>query len=108
LSIAREYDLDVYILSLTSVDNDLLHVLFTELPVRCVVLVEDIDTANATYSREQRTVKPGQDHTSSSDKEKQEGEVSLSALLNTINSVGLQEGRLLIMTTNHIEHLDPH
>ena len=32
--------------------------------------------------------------------------MSLSALLNVIDSVALQEGWVLIMTTNHIERLD--
>ena len=32
--------------------------------------------------------------------------MSLSALLNVINSVGSQEGRILIITTNHITRLD--
>jgi chaperone BCS1 len=32
--------------------------------------------------------------------------VSLSALLNVINSVALQEGWVLIITTNHITHFN--
>jgi chaperone BCS1 len=32
--------------------------------------------------------------------------VSLSALLNVIDGIRLQEGRILIMTTNHITRLD--
>ncbi|EDN05939.1 predicted protein [Histoplasma mississippiense (nom. inval.)] len=37
---------------------------------------------------------------------KSQGNVSLSALLNALDGVSSQEGRLLIMTTNHIERLD--
>ncbi|KAF2176611.1 P-loop containing nucleoside triphosphate hydrolase protein [Zopfia rhizophila CBS 207.26] len=33
--------------------------------------------------------------------------VSLSTLLNVLDGIGSPEGRLLIMTTNHIENLDP-
>ena len=32
--------------------------------------------------------------------------MSLFALLNVIDGVALQEGQVLIMTTNHITHLD--
>ena len=32
--------------------------------------------------------------------------MSLSTLLNVIDSVASQEGQVLIMTTNHITHLD--
>ena len=35
------------------------------------------------------------------------GRISLSALLNIIDGVAATEGRVLIMTTNHIEKLDP-
>ncbi|OJD21155.1 hypothetical protein ACJ73_07507 [Blastomyces percursus] len=42
----------------------------------------------------------------SSQKRKSLGNVSLSALLNALDGVSSQEGRLLIMTTNHIERLD--
>jgi chaperone BCS1 len=98
LSIAGEFDLDIYILNISSVDEDSLRGLFAELPARCVVLLEDIDAVNATHSR--------QDVTTSSTKERPEGKVSLSALLNAIDGVASQEGRLLIMTTNHVERLD--
>ena len=37
---------------------------------------------------------------------KSQGKVSLSALLNVLDGVGSQEGRVLIMTTNHAERLD--
>ena len=43
LSVAGECDLDIYVLSLSSVDDDSLGELFTELPARCVILLEDID-----------------------------------------------------------------
>jgi chaperone BCS1 len=33
--------------------------------------------------------------------------VSLSTILNVLDSIALPEGRLLIMTTNYIERLDP-
>ena len=35
------------------------------------------------------------------------GKVSLSTLLNVLDGLASPEGRLLIMTTNHIECLDP-
>jgi chaperone BCS1 len=106
LLIAGECDLDIYILNLSSVNDDSLDELFNTLPARCIVLLEDIDAVNATHSRQHRTVTSGQDNTTSLAKKKPDGRVSLSALLNAIDGVGSQEGRLLIMTTNHVERLD--
>lgn len=94
--------------------------LFTELPKQCVVLLEDIDTAGLTHTRD----------TKSDDQEESKplvttvpsttivntaipppannnsGRISLSALLNILDGVASQEGRVLIMTTNHLDKLD--
>ena len=61
---------------------------------------------DATQSRQHGMVKTGQDETGSSTMGKSQGRVSLSALLNVLDGVGSQEGRVLIMTTNHAERLD--
>jgi chaperone BCS1 len=107
LLIAGECDLDIYILNLSSVDDDSLDELFNKLPARCVMLLEDIDAINSTHSRQRGTATARQHDTTFSAKDKPEGKVSLSTLLNVINGIGSQEGRLLIMTTNHVDRLDP-
>jgi chaperone BCS1 len=107
LSIAGKCNLNLYILNLSSVDEDSLHELYTDLPARCVILLEDIDAVNTIYSRQSGTVVLGGGKTTSSTKEKPEGKVSLSTLLNAIDSVASQQGQLLIITTNHIDRLDP-
>jgi chaperone BCS1 len=106
LSIAGQCDLDVYILNISGVNNTSLDELFTELPARCVLLLKDIDAVDTTQSRQRGTVGTRQDETRSSRTGKPRGELSLSALLNALDGVGSQEGRILIMTTNHVERLD--
>jgi chaperone BCS1 len=88
-----------------------LSTLFTELPRRCVVLLEDIDSAELTHARQiQSPSKSNQDEELK--KLKQFKPLPpivsriLSALLNVIDGVASQEGRILIMTTNHAERLD--
>ena len=88
LSITGVCNLDIYILNLSSLAKGLLYDLCSELPVHCIVLLEDIDTINTVHSRLYRTVTPGQDDTTSPVKEKLEGTVSLSVLLNIIDSIG--------------------
>jgi chaperone BCS1 len=88
------------------VDEESLRDLCAKLPARYVILLEDIDAVNVTHSRQRGTMAIGHDAITTSLTEKLEGEVSLSALLNAIDGVGSQEGRLLIMTTNHVERLD--
>ncbi|KAE8396347.1 BCS1 N terminal-domain-containing protein [Aspergillus alliaceus] len=91
--------LNVYILDVNAnqLTEDALAQLFQELPRRCLVLLEDIDTNEVTSRRTDKSKK----------KRTGNNKISLSALLNTIDGVAAQEGRVLVMTTNHHEHLDP-
>jgi mitochondrial chaperone BCS1 len=108
LSIAGYFDLDIYVLSLSAISEDSLRSLFGQLPSRCVILLEDIDAVSSKRSRDAETEDSRRIVTSSPSQESRSacGRVSLSALLNVIDGVASQEGRVLIMTTNHITHLD--
>ncbi|RDL30104.1 uncharacterized protein BP5553_10382 [Venustampulla echinocandica] len=114
-AIAGYFKLKIYIVSLNSpsMDENNLGTLFSELPKQCVVLLEDIDTAGLTHTRDDKeetdlTKVPGNSTAAkpSEQEKKPQGRISLSALLNILDGVASQEGRVLIMTTNHIEKLD--
>ncbi|KAL7895811.1 BCS1 N terminal domain-containing protein [Trichoderma sp. SZMC 28014] len=117
LALAGYFRMKIYIVSLSSINatEEGLTSLFGSLPTRCLVLLEDIDTAGLTHTREESdaapTPAPGTDSSapspaSSSSSSGSSGRLSLSGLLNILDGVASQEGRLLIMTTNHIEKLD--
>ncbi|CAM0142099.1 unnamed protein product [Umbelopsis sp. WA50703] len=91
-SLAGELGLNIYVVTLSnkSLTDDTLGELVSDTPSRCLLLIEDVDSAFI-----QRT----QGSANSS--------VTFSGLLNAIDGVAAQEGRLLCMTTNHIERLDP-
>lgn len=96
LSLAGEHELDIYTLQLSNISDSKLMKLFAELPPRCIVLLEDVDTAGM-----------GRRNSVDADQETEsKSAVTLSGLLNVLDGVSSQEGRILIMTTNHIEHLD--
>lgn len=107
LSIAGCFGLEVYIVNIASIDDSRLSTMFTSLPPRCVVLLEDIDAVGV--SRSYDSDGEGSDTSSGAPLpgKKSQGRVSLSGLLNALDGVGSTDGRVLIMTTNHIEHLDP-
>ena len=65
--------------------------LLANLPSRCVLLLEDIDAAGL-----------GRDES----KHSSPSRISLSAVLNAIDGVSSPTGRILVMTTNHVELLD--
>ncbi|PVH91525.1 putative mitochondrial chaperone bcs1 [Periconia macrospinosa] len=103
LSVAGYFDLDVYVLTMSSLNDHALKSLFAELPQHCIVLIEDVD-ATAVHRKPDGSV-----DASSSAGQNGAGDkgVSLSTLLNVLDGLASSEGRLLIMTTNHIERLDP-
>ncbi|KAF3061785.1 putative mitochondrial chaperone BCS1-B [Daldinia childiae] len=115
LALAGFFKMRIYIVSLSSItaNEESLASLFAELPRRCVVLLEDIDTAGLTHTREENQnqskddsddMVPGQLTTGNTNTSN--GRLSLSGLLNILDGVASQEGRVLIMTTNHLEKLD--
>ncbi|EDN03759.1 hypothetical protein I7I51_05369 [Histoplasma capsulatum] len=107
LSVAGRFELDIYVLNLSSIDDSRLNSLFAQLPPHCVILLENIDAASTSRTEVGETTEnAGQGVAGPSQKRKSQGNVSLSALLNALDGVSSQEGRLLIMTTNHIERLD--
>ncbi|KAK4034439.1 putative mitochondrial chaperone BCS1-B [Parachaetomium inaequale] len=127
LALAGFFKMRIYIVSLSSVtaNEENLGSLFAELPRRCVVLLEDIDTAGLTHTREDGAQANGANNTDDDDDSNTNtntkprvpgappvpnttppGRLSLSGLLNILDGVASQEGRVLIMTTNHIEKLD--
>ncbi|KAI8308015.1 mitochondrial chaperone bcs1 [Colletotrichum sp. SAR11_59] len=106
MSIAGCFGLDIYVLSLAGINDGRLSALFAELPQRCVVLLEDVDAVGTTRSRDADTDESDSGSEVSRSSSKPSGTLSLSGLLNVLDGVASQEGRLLIMTTNHIEHLD--
>lgn len=152
-ALAGVFGLDIYCLSLseaTLTEEDLI-LLFNSLPKRCVVLLEDIDSAGVLRKKEETDTdeklsprrggrrggkgestdaeKGRSDETAAAAKElakevakaitsstenkggrpgiiaTNQG-ISLSGLLNAIDGVASQEGRVLVMTTNYPEKLD--
>ncbi|MCJ1242595.1 hypothetical protein MMC14_010604 [Varicellaria rhodocarpa] len=126
-AIAGIFGIDIYCISLlepTLTEEDL-GVLFNNLPRRCVVLLEDIDSAGLIRqdeSEEQKNdatniekesetqisheiAKAFKSVQKKNEKDKNQG-ISLSGLLNAIDGVASHEGRVLVMTTNYPEKLD--
>jgi chaperone BCS1 len=102
-SIAGQFDLDIYILNISGLSDSNLKTLFAELPRHCVVLLEDVDAASSKRAEDTNT---NNSQDGSPPQKPANVMVSLSTLLNVLDGIGSPEGRVLIMTTNHIELLD--
>ncbi|KAK0651827.1 BCS1 N terminal-domain-containing protein [Cercophora newfieldiana] len=129
-ALAGVFGLDIHVISLLdpSLTEEDLSALFSSLPRRCVVLLEDIDTAGLSRpddSKPEDGKQSGKKGAKDGSKDKDDWSVSdlarelrkqgdstekkgisLSGLLNAIDGVASHEGRVLIMTTNKPESLD--
>lgn len=97
IALASELKCGLYTIGLgsTLTDGDVAGLL-SSVPERAIVLIEDIDTFAVSQNRVVAPI---------SGKE-EKGMLTLSGLLNALDGVAASEGRILIMTTNHPEHLD--
>lgn len=100
IAIAGFAGLPLFILSLPSIDSDRnLTTLFGQLDPKCIVLLEDIDAVGMKRDREEQ----GQDKHGF---RAMSMGCTLSGLLNVLDGVTSQEGRIIIMTANEPENLD--
>jgi mitochondrial chaperone BCS1 len=92
LALAGELGLSVAVLSLSNrlMSDESLRGLVDDLPIATVLLIEDVDCV----FKESRGTSG-------------DTGVTLSGLLNALDGVSSREGRVLFLTTNHPERLDP-
>jgi chaperone BCS1 len=92
IALASTLQFDIYTLNLSShsLSNEGLLELMSSIPTNSMILIEDIDCVFLQRKK-------------ADDKES----VTFSGLLNAIDGVMASEGRILFMTTNHVETLDP-
>jgi len=102
-TLAGELGLEIYSLSLAGkhMDDSYLARLVTQLPPKAILLIEDIDCAFPTREeikeQEEDPFNPN----------KRTSEVTFSGLLNVLDGVGSEEGKIFFATTNHVDRLDP-
>ncbi len=92
-ALAGELGMNVYLLMLndSEINDNRVNELLAKVPERNILLLEDIDCA---FTKRKRT-------------SGKEGGLTFSGLLNAIDGVASAEGRIIVMTTNHIDRLDP-
>jgi chaperone BCS1 len=129
-SLAGELGLDIYIVSLSKMglDDSSLNALISSLPEQCIAIMEDVDAA-FTHGLTRDTTgteledprhrgRQGRGRASSEDdpdeqdrgrnpSEAKDARITLSGLLNALDGVSAQEGRILFATTNRYQSLDP-
>ncbi|KAI0416526.1 P-loop containing nucleoside triphosphate hydrolase protein [Xylaria grammica] len=93
LALSGYFGLDIYMMNPANLSERELTSLFSALPTRCFVLLEDIDAIGFKRDGDDGGL-PLQYRS------------SLSSLLNVLDGIASQEGRVVIMTANSPERLD--
>ncbi|TPX55634.1 hypothetical protein PhCBS80983_g05155 [Powellomyces hirtus] len=88
-----EYNICVMNLSERGMTDDRLSHLLNHAPPRSIILLEDVDAAFINRAQ--------------TDKQGFSSMVTFSGLLNSLDGVTSSEERIIFMTTNHVERLDP-
>lgn len=95
-SVAAHLRFNVAVLSLGNdqLDESKLRRLFSQLPSRTILVIEDVDRDLSAASNDGQV-------------ETHNNKLTFSAILNLLDGIGTPEGRILFMTTNHRDRLDP-
>lgn len=79
----------------------------SELPRKSILVIEDIDCNNVVHKRNEITKAGDEDDEDATDLFSKFSLVSIAEILNSIDGLVNTHGRILIITTNHAEKLDP-
>ena len=107
LALAGHFGLDLHLLHIPSVREDHeLEALFAVLPPRCFILLEDIDAVGIKRRVETKDDSDDEDEDDDKSQMGYRSRCTLSGLLNVLDGVASQEGRIVLMTSNFAEKLD--
>ena len=106
--IAAKCGMCIYVVNLTEFNDRTLKSAMNDVPENSVILFEDIDCMRTGHRRSEQ--EPASDR-QAADRDKKDGSgqtgVTLSGLLNVLDGFHAPENVVFVMTTNHMEVLDP-
>lgn len=105
-ALAGELDYNLCILNLSErgLTDDRLHLVLSIIPARCILVLEDIDSA---FSGRNPSAEKGYRYIVFALIMRYQSSITLSGFLNALDGVVASEDRIIFMTTNHPEKLDP-
>lgn len=94
-AIAGELNFGIYTIQMNNIDDEGFFEALSNVPLKTILLLEDIDAVHVSRM------------TAANDDEEKAPSLSLGGILNALDGIAPLEGCIVIMTTNHIEKLDP-
>jgi mitochondrial chaperone BCS1 len=108
-ALASHCGLSIYVINLAEFNDRTLMRAVNQVPANSVLLFEDIDCMRGSQSRERPDFEGGKSGTTAltTKENASTNGVTLSGLLNVLDGFHAPSGVLFVMTTNHVEKLDP-
>jgi chaperone BCS1 len=108
-ALAANFGMSIYVINLGEFNDRSLMSAVNQVPMNSVLLFEDIDCMRGSQSREGGDPRNGKNanDTLSTKENTPVNVVTLSGLLNVLDGFHAPSGVLFVMTTNHVEKLDP-
>jgi chaperone BCS1 len=109
-ALAAHFSLSIYIINLADFNDRSLVGAVNNVPANSVLLFEDIDCMKGSQSRiesDSGSAQTGGAALSTKQVTPSQNGVTLSGLLNVLDGFAAPTGVLFVMTTNHVERLDP-
>jgi chaperone BCS1 len=109
-ALAAYFGLSIYTVNLADFNDRSLMTAVNNVPRNSVLLFEDIDCMKGSQSRAVADASNGQSGTappSAKENASAQSGITLSGLLNVLDGFHAPTGVLFVMTTNHVEKLDP-
>jgi mitochondrial chaperone BCS1 len=108
-ALAANCGLSIYVINLAEFNDRSLMKAVNQVPANSVLLFEDIDCMRGSQSREEPELRSERNGNSAmvTKENASPNVVTLSGLLNVLDGFHAPSGVLFVMTTNHLEKLDP-
>lgn len=100
-AIATHLNRNIYSINCSVLNNDRFCTAIKSIPPKSIVVFEDIDTAEATKKRVDSSVQVANNSS------KQKSSLDLGLILESLDGYLFLQDCIVIITTNHIENLDP-
>lgn len=108
LTLASHFKLPIYLLGMSDpgLNDKTLDGLFSTLPCRCILLLEDVDSAGLQRERMSEVADSDSSKKAKKGKSSAKKSLTLSGLLNALDGPASVGGRILFMTSNSPDTLD--
>ncbi|RIA93895.1 P-loop containing nucleoside triphosphate hydrolase protein, partial [Glomus cerebriforme] len=107
-AISSHLSRDIYYVNLKNItDDNELSAAFSDVPENQIIVLEDVDAQSKVLHKRTSNSSSSNTKSSNSSKVDSSSKFSLSTFLGCLDGHTLSEGNIIIMTTNHIDILDP-